>query len=221
MPDYPILLQLAGTCCLVVGGGPVGLRKVRGLLAAGARVRLVSTVMPRAAQALDIERIERPFRPDDLHGVALAFAASGDADCDRHVATEARRRGIPVCLAAQPAQSDFTLPALLRRGELTVAVSTGGQSPALAVAVRDRLAHWLPPEWSTALKIAAALRRRSQNAPGTTAGSRQQVRELLDGPLLQRLAARDRAGVDRLLQKVCGPNCSLASLGICWPEETS
>jgi precorrin-2 dehydrogenase/sirohydrochlorin ferrochelatase len=137
------------------------------------------------------------------------------------VAAEARSRGIPICLAGQPAQGDFTLPALLRRGNLTVAVATAGQSPTLAASVRDRLAHWLPPEWATALKIAAALRRGSRTAPDATAGSREQVRELLDGPLLQRLATRDKTGVDRLLREICGPSCSLTSLGIHWPEETS
>jgi precorrin-2 dehydrogenase/sirohydrochlorin ferrochelatase len=219
MPDYPILLQLAGQCCLVVGGGPVGLRKVRGLLAAGARVRLVSAVMPNAAHTLNIERIARPFCPDDLHGATLAFAASGDRECDGRVAAEARRRGIPVCLAGQPAEGDFTLPAVLRRGDLTVAVATAGRSPTLAAALRDRLAHWLPPEWSTALDIAAALRRRTV-ADGTTC-TLEHTRRLLNGPLLQRLAARDRAGVDRLLQEVFGPSCSLAALGIRWPEETT
>lgn len=218
MPEYPIVLQLAGKDCVVVGSGPVGMRKVRGLLSAGARVRVIS---PTGLQQVGLERVEiipRAFCPGDLAGACLVFAATGDNDSDRAVAAEARSLGIPVCLAGLPDEGDFSLPAVLRRGDLSVLVSTAGRSPALATLVRDQLESFLPDTWAILLDIAAALRQQALSAPGSIDYSAEKLRHLLSGSLLELLADRDEVAVDRWLQHVFGPSWSLASLGISLPE---
>jgi len=141
MPGYPVLLDLRDRLVVVVGAGSVGRRKIAGLLDAGARVRLVSRdPVPPTCWLCRIELHLRPFHPDDLDGATLAFAATGSAEVDGEVLAAARARGIPANLAAAPDAGDFTLPATLHLGELTVAVATGGRAPALAALVRDRIA---------------------------------------------------------------------------------
>lgn len=218
MAEYPIVLQLAGKDCVVVGSGPVGMRKVRGLFSAGARVRLVSPTASQQAGLENVEIISRAFCPGDLIGASLVFAATGDNDSDRAVAAEARSLGIPVCLAGLPEEGDFSLPAVLHRGDLTVAVTTAGRSPALATLVRDQLEALLPDTWAILLDIAAAVRQRALSAPGSIDYNTEKLRHLLSGSLLELLAARDAVAVDRWLQHVFGPAWSLASLGISLPE---
>src|SRR5205823_15049595 len=127
---YPLLLELEGRPCVVVGGGPVGERKVEGLLAVGAAVTVVSPdVTPTLAKLAEAGRIilvERPYRPGDLHGAALVFTALGDPRATAAVAEEARRHGIWLNAADDPTHCTFILPAVVRRGPLTVAVASGG-----------------------------------------------------------------------------------------------
>lgn len=220
MADYPVLFQLAGRLCLVVGGGPVGLRKVRGLRAAGARVRLVSDrLAPGQTVPAEVEVFKRPFHPDDLQGAFLALSATGDAATDGTVAAEARRLGIPVSLPGDPAAGDFTLPAVLRRGDLTLTVSTNGRCPALAAQLIRRLADWLDPSWATVAEIAAAIRRKSLALPEKLPYNQDVIARLLDAGLTDLVADGDPRAVDRLLRQVLGDGFSLAELPIEWPPE--
>lgn len=219
MPDYPILLQLDERLCVVVGGGPVGRRKARGLVQAGARVRLVDAEPGSPEEELNgIEVVRRPYRPSDLEGAVLVFAATGDREVNAAVALEARRRGILFNVADAPDEGDFTLPALLRRGGLTVAVSTGGQSPALAALARDHLSGTLGPEWGTVLEIAAALRQKRLTLQGNTEYNQAILRRLLDDHLPELVAGRDTASIDCLLKALFGEGFSLAELGIHLPK---
>jgi precorrin-2 dehydrogenase/sirohydrochlorin ferrochelatase len=215
------MLQLAGKLCVVVGGGSVGMRKAHGLLEAGARVRLIS---PRLSSRIDRERVEtvsRVFRSGDLDGASLVFAATGDAASDRSVAAEARRLAIPVCLAGSPSEGDFSLPAVLRRGDMTLAVSSSGRSPALVTVVRDQLDALLPESLALVVDIAAAARQHALHDKGSIDYSREALRRLLAGSLLELLTVGNAAGVDDLLHEVFGPSWSLASLGIDLPERNT
>ncbi len=159
-----LIVDLSGRPCLVVGGGPVAARKLRALAEAGA---LVTLVAPEAVAAVDaaaaapgatvtVER--RPYRNGEAAGYALVVTATGDPRVDDLVVDDARASGVMVNRAdGGPPGSDgdgsregtVRLPAVLRRGPVTVAVATGGASPALARWLRDRIAASLPDRLET------------------------------------------------------------------------
>ncbi|HYS15429.1 MAG TPA: bifunctional precorrin-2 dehydrogenase/sirohydrochlorin ferrochelatase [Candidatus Binatia bacterium] len=174
MPDYfPAFLDLRGRRCLVVGGGAVGERKVRALLECGARVTVVSpAVTPGLAALVASGRIvnrARSFRGSDLRGCALAVATTGDPFVDAAVAEMARRWRVLVNVVDRPEQCDFILPSVLRRGELQIAVSTGGRSPALAREIRRRLEKLFGPEYAELIARVGHERRRARAAAPTAA----------------------------------------------------
>jgi precorrin-2 dehydrogenase len=162
IPYYPVALDLRDRLCLVVGGGPVAGAKVKGLLEAGARVTVVSPELtePLAAWAIDGRIIHRPheYCADDLDGQELVFSATDRREVTEVVAADARRRGLWVNAADDPASCDFLLPSVLRRGRLIVAVSTGGASPALAARVRRDLEAYFAPEYDELVELAAEVR---------------------------------------------------------------
>jgi cobalt-precorrin 5A hydrolase/precorrin-3B C17-methyltransferase len=148
MRVYPIFLHhLQGTLVVVVGGGRVGQRKVAGLLAVGAHVRLISPIVTPDLQAWaadsQIEWLARPYAPGDLQGALLAFAATDQRPVNAQVAADARALRILCNVADAPNEGDFHLPAVYRQAELTVAVGTGGASPTRAKTLRDQIATFL------------------------------------------------------------------------------
>ena len=161
---YPIFLDLNGRKCVVVGGGTVGERKVRGLLEGQARVVVVSPdVTPGLAKLVregQIEWIKRSFVPGDLSECVLAFAATDDEAVNQAVVRAARAAGIP----ANSAQTggDFLVPATFRRGALQVGISSGGTSPAYARLVREQLEGLFGPEHGELLAWLGNLRGRIQ-----------------------------------------------------------
>ena len=170
---YPVFLDLSDQPCLVVGGGPVAEGKVAGLLAAGARVTVVSpTVTARLAGWAAEGRLlhlAREYRAGDVEGRRLALVATGDTVVTRAVVAEGRARSVWVNAADEPARCDFILPAVIRRGRLVVAVSTGGASPAAARAIREELEGYLTEEHAALVELAAEARedlRRRGVSPG-------------------------------------------------------
>ena len=159
---YPIHLTLEGGRVLMVGGGAVAERRVKRLLEAGARVRVVSPALSgKLGELRDrgaVEHTPRRFEPADLDGAILAFAATDDAAVNRQVADEARRRGILVNVADDPLACDFTLPACVVRGSLVVSVSTNARSPGLAAALRRRLETQFGPEWAALTRMLSDIR---------------------------------------------------------------
>jgi len=149
--SYPIvLMSLRDAPVVVVGGGAVGERKVRGLLAAGAAVRLISpaaTEQLRAwAAAGRIAWAPREYATGDLEGARLVFAATNRRQVNAQIAGDAAARGLLCNVADAPAEGNFHLPAVYRGHGLTIAVGTDGANPARAVAVRDAIAQWLSQE---------------------------------------------------------------------------
>jgi precorrin-2 dehydrogenase/sirohydrochlorin ferrochelatase len=160
-----VLLELGGRSCLVVGGGPVAARRAQGLSRAGARVTVVA---PRTAPAIDadpaLEVVHRPYRRGEVTGYHLVMTATGDPDVDGAVVEDAIAEGIWVSSADQATPGTVHLPAVHREGPVTVAVSTGGASPAMARWLRDRLVTALPREVAVIAGLLEEARRRLQEA---------------------------------------------------------
>lgn len=164
--SYPVFLDLDDLTVVVVGGGRIGARKAAGLAAAGARVRLVAQEVS-AHVDLDSVAEVRPheFVTSDLDGARLVITATGDVGTDAAIAAEARRQGVWVNAADQPADCDFVLPAIARSGRVAAAISTDGASPALARWLRDRMAEVLT-ERVAALAEELAIERAEVRAAG-------------------------------------------------------
>src|SRR5881628_1010317 len=149
MTFYPVFLNLRGRRAVVIGGGAVAEQKVRGLLAAGAHVTVVSpeTTVGLSTLAAEngIELRRRPYRAGDLAGAWLAIAATDQRDTNRAVWTDAERAGVLLNAVDDLKHCSFIAPAIHREGDITVAVSTAGKSPALAVRLRDRIARLVGP----------------------------------------------------------------------------
>ncbi len=151
MSLFPMFLKLARRPCLVVGAGAVGEAKIRSLLAAGACVRVVAPrttpVIARWARSGKVIWEARNFQAADLEGMFLVIAATSSAELNAWVFREARRRGVLCNAVDDPAHCDFYYPAVVRRGDLQIAVSTGGRSPALAQRLRRELEEQFAPKY--------------------------------------------------------------------------
>ncbi|HEV8458071.1 MAG TPA: bifunctional precorrin-2 dehydrogenase/sirohydrochlorin ferrochelatase [Methylomirabilota bacterium] len=192
MRYYPICVDMAGRACLVVGGGMVAERKASGLLESGARVTVVSPALTARLEAWahegQIRVIRRGYEPGDLADQSLVFVATDDGEVNATVAADARAAGVLTNAADDPAHCDFIIPAVLTRGALTVAVSTGGASPALSRAVRDELeTHFDREDYASLLEVAADARARLRERSAPQPWERW--RQALDGEVRRLVSA--------------------------------
>ena len=137
--QFPINLNLEGRSCLVVGAGRIGLRKTEQLLAAGARVTVVAPEVVGDFAGLPVTIHQRAFELTDLDGQRLVITATGNRELDQLIYDTCEDRGIWINSADDPERCAFTLPAVVRRGDLMVTVATGGNSPALSSWMRQKL----------------------------------------------------------------------------------
>lgn len=163
MVFFPAFLELSGKECLVVGGGDVALQKTRDLIAARARVTVVATrFCPEFRKHKGLRRLRRAFRPGDVPAGPgrpwLVVAATDDEALHARIADLCRRRRVWVNVVDRPAFCDFIVPSVARRGLVTVAVSTGGQSPALAKFIGGKIRASLGPEVGRLGRLLADLR---------------------------------------------------------------
>ncbi len=155
---YPVFLRLDGRPVLVVGGGVVAASKLRGLLACGAVITVVAPRISPAIRAAAVRAVVRPFRAADLDDAWFVVAAA-TPDVNRRVARLAERRRIFVNAVDDPAAATAYLGGTVRRGGVTVAVSTGGEAPALAGLVREGLDAMLPADVAGWMAVARRARR--------------------------------------------------------------
>ncbi|MBW8827506.1 MAG: bifunctional precorrin-2 dehydrogenase/sirohydrochlorin ferrochelatase [Acidobacteria bacterium] len=168
---YPVTLRVEGRRCLVVGGGEVALEKVRALIAAGA---LVTVVAPEVVAPLGglpgVTVVRRAYRAADLDGCRLVIAATGDPEVNGQVFADGEARGVWVNAVDDPRHCSFTMPAVVRQGPLSVAISTGGRSPAVASWLRRRLEHELDPAYAELLELLATEREALRSSGVSTEG---------------------------------------------------
>jgi siroheme synthase-like protein len=206
---YPVGLVVADRPCLVVGGGRVAARKISGLLRCGA---IVTVVAPEAHVAVGLlaqdgafDRIQgppmtvhlRPYRPGEAAAYRLVVTATGDPSVNADVYRDAEEAGVWVNSADDPDRCTFVLPAVTRDGSVTVAVSTGGSSPALASWLRRRIADTVVPGLGPLAELLDEARA-SIHARGASTES-VDWEALLDGPLPALVLEGDEAAARRLL----------------------
>jgi len=216
---FPVTLDLAGRTVVVVGGGAVGRRKAVAAAAAGARVLVVNPASgPRQRavpehledaqeQPADAGRsptiIVEPYRPVHLTGAALVFACA-TPEVNARVVADCRTRGVWVNSATDPAAGDFTLPAVHAVGRLTLAVATGGASPALARRVRDRLAGQFDAAFAVWVELLNEVRGQVLVTVADPTRRRQLLNDFADWPWLDRVRAEGVAAVREAMLAAVG-----------------
>ena len=214
---YPIHLYIEGKLCVVVGGGAVAERKVSGLLAAGARVRLISLEFTPALQARveagEIEAVPAAYESTYLAGAFLVFAATDDRAVNARVAADANERGLPVNVVDTniPQSGGFVGPAVVRRGELCLSVSTGGATPMLAAHIRKELEQRYGPEYGELTALLGRMRDdvlniaddpvRTRVALECLIAAEAELREMLRAGQRETAEARARSLVSMALEK--------------------
>lgn len=218
MGFIPIFFDVTGRQCVVIGGGDVAARKVESLLEAGARVTVVS---PRLSPALEaavarglVTHLARDYAPGDIRGCVLVYAATDDPKLHREVAAEARTLGIPINVADVPELCSFIAPAVVKRGALQIAISTGGASPAFAARIRRELENRFGAEYALTLDLMHAARRRLHAEEIAPAERMRRLTDLANSALADAIAAGDVAAVERILAAHLGEGVGLAQLGI-------
>ena len=185
MGYYPICLDMRGKRCLVIGGGPVAERKVDGLLGAEAIVTVISPSITERLRRWRAEgklrHVERLCQSGDLEGYNLVFVATDDKEISAMVAKKGHERRVWVNAADDPAHCDFILPAVLRRGQLLVAITTGSLSPALSRAIREELEAYFTEDYGTLAEIVGEVRRELTGR--STSPSAEAWRRALNGDL--------------------------------------
>jgi siroheme synthase-like protein len=182
---YPVNLIVEDRSCLVVGGGALAAGKVAGLLACGARVHVVAPVIGAEVAALSPPATyeERAYRDGDAAAHRLVVAATGLPDVNRAVFADCEAAGVWVNAADDPDNCSVTLPSVMRRGALTIAVSTSGRSPALSSWLRTRLEASIGPEYETLLELLATEREAIRATGRSTEGL--DWRSALDSGMLE------------------------------------
>lgn len=218
MRYYPIFLDVQARPCLVVGGGEVAERKVHALLQAGGQVTVISPTLTPPLQTWEAERRIavrlRPYEPGDLNGFALVFAATDDDALQRRIAAEAHEAGILVNVVDRPALCSFIVPALVSRGDLTVAISTSGASPAFARKIRQTLERQFGEEYALVLQVLARVRELVSNDLRSSEERQRLFTALVESSLLDYVRQRRVDQVDALLQRIVGPQCTCETLGV-------
>lgn len=188
---YPVGLVVAGRRVVLVGGGRIAGRRLAALIDAGG---IVDVIAPEAGEAVreaaaagTITWQARAFDPTDLDDAWFALSATGNPAVDAAVATAAAERRVWLASADDPTASTATVPSVLREGDVTVTVSTGGRSPALAAWLRDRIAADLGPEIATLLDLMAEVREEERAAGRPTEGL--DWRRALDSGILEDVRA--------------------------------
>ena len=216
MRYYPINLDVLGRDCLVVGGGGVGERKVRTLLECGALVTVVTTDATSYLQTLASEgRIAlktKGYEPSDMNGRFLVIGATDSEVVNEEISKDAAARGLLCNIADRPAACNFVLPAIVRQGDLLIAISTSNKSPAVARRIRQTLEKEFGPEYGVLLNLMGAIRQKLLSESKSPEAHKKTFEQLLDQGLLKMVREERTQDVDSLLTGVLGKGYSWKEL---------
>jgi precorrin-2 dehydrogenase/sirohydrochlorin ferrochelatase len=212
MSYLPIFLDVGDRNCVVIGGGAIAERKVQSLVEAGAGVTVISpeitTRLAAMVRAQTIRHLQRAYRRGDLIEAFLAFEATGDRAAAHAAAAEARERGVPINVADVPELCVFIAPGVVHRGDLQIAISTGGASPALARKIREELEARFGPEYGPAVDFLAAARRWLQSHQADGGARARQLGALVNSDLLECFRRGDLAAAEAIALRVLGASFS-------------
>jgi len=162
---YPVFVRLNGKRAVVVGGGRVAERKALTLIKAGAKVDIISPTITKNLQRYRdkglVRHIERDYKRGDLKGAFIVIAGTSSRDANSAVETEAQERGCLINVVDTPSEGNFIAPSIMRRGSLTIAISTEGYSPAISRAIRRELESLYGPDFTRYLRFAGSIRRKA------------------------------------------------------------
>lgn len=208
MRYFPLFLDITGRKCVVVGGGNVAERKVERLLACGARVEVVGKRLTPLLSAWSREgrlvHRDADYQDAFLAGALLVIGATDNGAVNGQIAKDARSLGIPVNTVDDPARCDFILPSIVERGDLAIAVSTGGQSPALAKKIRKELEALYGPEYAVLLEILGRLRGRVIAGGRTSDENRACFEAVISSELLDHIRAGRSGDANALILRLTG-----------------
>jgi siroheme synthase-like protein len=208
MPYYPVFLELTGRPVVVIGGGPIAHGKVEGLLAADARIILIAPDLTPGLQSLAaagrLTHHPRPYAPGDLAGASLVISATGDRAVNAQVYADATAANLWVNVVDDVPHCNFIAPAVVRQGDLTIAISTGGLAPVLAVRLREQLERQLGPEYARFLQFAARLRQPLARRVPDFEERKRLWYQLVDSELLPALARGDEPAARALITAITG-----------------
>lgn len=218
MSHMIISLDLRGRPAVVVGGGRVAVRKCLALVRSEAAVTIVSPELTASLQRMVhhgwIRHVSKGYSAGDLEGAALVYAATDQPEINRAVAAEAFMRGIPVNVCDSAELSSFSSPAILRRGDLSIALATEGKAPALSRKIRKQLAAMYGSEYAETVTILGKIREKLLTHNDNRRYNNQILSALASSPIPEMLKNGLLKEIDHLLLKLCGPGFTRAELGL-------
>ena len=216
MSYYPILLELKGERALVIGGGKVAQRKVETLLEFGASIDIVSKVLTSKLKKLlengTIRLVGEEFREKYLDDVFLVTVATDDRELNHKIGKSARQRGLLVNTIDQPADCNFIVPSIVRRGDLLIAISTSGKSPALAKQIREQLEGQFGGEYDTFLVLMGCLRNEVLTRGLSHEENSQIFHEIVESDLLEAISEDDWEKAGSTLSRILPSNIDIKGI---------
>ena len=201
MAYFPFFVELAGASGLVAGGGKVALRKVEKLLPYGPRLTVIAPRIDEKILAMPgVVCFRRAFEPADLEGKDFAVAAAGDREVNHRISRLCRERKIPVNVVDDKEASSFLFPSLIKRGELSVGISTGGSSPSAAIYLKERFAEAVPKNLPEILDFLAGERANIRQAV-SCGGRREALMKELFWACMEQGGPLTREEVRRRMEK--------------------
>jgi precorrin-2 dehydrogenase/sirohydrochlorin ferrochelatase len=208
MRYYPIYLDIRDRLCLVVGAGSVGTRKVESLLKCGARVKVISPEATPSIESLarsgKISLKKRAYRQSDLNDVFLVIGATDDQELNRRVSSDAGKLNLLCNIADRPEICNFILPSVVNRGDLTIAISTAGQSPAVAKTLRKELEQRFGTEYADFLRLMGAIRKKLLRKKHEPEVHKPLFEQLIRNDLLGLIRDQRTEDIDVLLRQILG-----------------
>jgi precorrin-2 dehydrogenase/sirohydrochlorin ferrochelatase len=205
---YPAFLDLHGKKVLIVGGGSVAQRKIETLVEYGALIHVAARDLTPALKGLETEGRIRflgsEFHEEQMDGAFLVIAATDDPGMNERVSLAARQRNIPVNAVDQPSDCTFIVPSVLRRGDLVIAVSTSGKSPALARRLREQLEGMFGEEYASYLQLMGRIRENVLSCGCSSERKGEIFRELIESDLLDAIRLGDRLRIASTLKRILG-----------------